>query len=526
MLRYIVKYNNEYIFSPSGGILMTAGGRGRVLIVDDEILIRQGIKYYLNWEQEGFEVVGEASHGQEALELIEVVKPHIVITDIAMPIMDGEELTRIVKERFPQIEVIVLSSFGDFDYVRSTFQSGVIDYILKPKLDAESLLKALKKAACRIPSLQSLDKPLEVSPSIEQIINKLISGYKVTYDSSKLAEFFPNQRFCLLGVELKSGQEELPHHIKEKVTTGLTEQNYSFYIEKNIIVINGDDFSGLIPLAKRIAESELDVGFVLSEEFEDFSTIGYLYKEELVKLLNYRFYFPNQLVLRKQDLPKQLPKYETFNLDWFTSELKRKHFDLAFDYLRVHVTEFSTCYTTDVHEYKSFFGNILFNIMILLSNMEYDITELKQEKYTYFKAFEDARSAVDAVEQLDRFIGKAKNAVLRLPLQPENFNIKKILDYMNDHYAEPLTLTGVAQYFHFNPSYLSSYFASHHGEGFIEYLNRIRIEEATKLLIQGTARISEISGMVGYSDHSYFCKVFKKIKGLSPSQFRRKQLMR
>jgi len=117
--------------------------RGRLLIVDDEILIRQGIKHYINWEQEGFDIVGEAAHGKEALELIEVVKPDIILTDIVMPIMDGEELTRILKEKYPQIGVIVLSSFGDFDYVRSTFQNGVLDYILKPKLNSDSLLTAL-----------------------------------------------------------------------------------------------------------------------------------------------------------------------------------------------------------------------------------------------------------------------------------------------------------------------------------------------------------------------------------------------
>ena len=100
------------------------------------------------------------------------------------------------------------------------------------------------------------------------------------------------------------------------------------------------------------------------------------------------------------------------------------------------------------------------------------------------------------------------------------------MEYMRENYAEPLTLKEVAKHFHFNPSYLSSYFSTHNNEGFIEYLNKIRIEEAAKLLIKGAASISEISGMVGYSDHSYFCKVFKKIKGLSPSQFKRKQNFR
>lgn len=110
--------------------------------------------------------------------------------------------------------------------------------------------------------------------------------------------------------------------------------------------------------------------------------------------------------------------------------------------------------------------------------------------------------------------------------QPEDVNMKKLMQYISKHYAEPLTLTEVAKHFHFNPSYLSSYFSTHNKESFIEYLNRIRIEEATKLLIQGTESISEISGLVGYSDHSYFCKVFKKIKGSSPSQYKRKQKLR
>lgn len=116
-----------------------------------------------------------------------------------------------------------------------------------------------------------------------------------------------------------------------------------------------------------------------------------------------------------------------------------------------------------------------------------------------------------------------KTVINTVKTKPENVNIKNIIAYMNEHYREPLTLTNVAQHFHFNPSYLSSYFSTHMKEGFSEYLNRVRIEEASKLLVAGTAPISEISGIVGYSDHSYFCKVFKKMTGLSPSQFRRRQ---
>jgi two-component system response regulator YesN len=494
--------------------------------VDDETLIRQGIKHYLNWEQEGFQIVGEASNGKEALQLIDTMNPHILITDIVMPMMDGEELTRIVKERYPQIEIIILSSFGEFDYVRSTFQSGVVDYILKPKLDAQGLLKALKKAAGRIPDLQSMDKQMVLNLSVGQVIQKMISGYEADYESASIMEVFPYPRFCLVGMDLKRGQTELPKHMKEKIESELKDASYSIHFEQKMILVNGNNFSKIITLAKRLANSEPDLGFALSEEFTDFKQIRLVYKENLLPLLSYRFYFPEIPLLMKKDLPNPEPRCDSFNLDWFAGEFKRKNFDSAFTYLQDHVSSLSRCYKTDVFEYKAFFGNIIFNITILLGNMEYEVKNLENTKYSYFKLIDEAQTAKEAVDLLNQFIAEANKCIFSSQNQPDNFNMKKLMEYIHDHYAEPLTLTEVAKHFHFNPSYLSSYFSNHNSEGFIEYLNRIRIEEASKLLIQGTAAISEISGMVGYSDHSYFCRVFKKIKGLSPSQFRRKQYMR
>lgn len=510
-----------------GGINLTATELGRVLIVDDEILIRQGIKHYLNWENEGFTIVGEASNGQEALELIEATNPHIIVTDIVMPVMDGEQLTRIVKKRYPQIEVIVLSSFGDFDYVRSTFQSGVVDYILKPTLNSESLLKVLKNAVSRIPSLNLVNQQIENHVSIEQLLNKLISGYKVEGpEFEKLTTEFLHKRFCLLGTNLKMGRAELFKGVFEKLKIALQELNYSYHFEDHVLLVNGDNFTELIEYVPQLVESEPGIGFVLTEEFEDISQLGKIYKDELLILLSYRFYFSNYPLLRKDDLPNPLPKCKNFNLDGFTSDFKRKHFNSAFGYLQEHVKKMSTCYNTDVHEYKDFFGNIIFNITILLGNMEYNVKELEQSRYLYLKSIEESCSAQEAIEILEEFINEAKQAIFANQQQPENVHIKKILDYIHAHFAEPLTLSDVAQYFHFNPSYLSSYFSTHTHEGFNEYLNKVRIEEASKLLMQGTETISEISVNVGYSDHSYFCKVFKKIKGLSPSQFRRKQYMR
>lgn len=123
----------------------------RILIVEDEYLTRQGIKGMIHWEQEGFQIVGEASNGEEALARIEELKPQIVLTDVVMPVMDGIALTQAIQERYPEIRVIVLSGYSDFEYVKSIFQHGAVDYILKPTLNQQELLATLCKAAGQIP---------------------------------------------------------------------------------------------------------------------------------------------------------------------------------------------------------------------------------------------------------------------------------------------------------------------------------------------------------------------------------------
>ncbi|HHU18889.1 MAG TPA: response regulator [Bacilli bacterium] len=163
--------------------------RYKVLIVDDGVLIRQGIIHYIDWDQEGFEIVGDVSNGQEALELLPKVMPDIIITDIVMPLMDGITLIETVKQDYANIDAIVLSSFDDYDYVRSTFKNGVSDYILKPKLDAALLLDTLRRVANqRSPHAQSNEmRQQNAIDSVQSLAEKLIAGYSPVAAAEQLA---------------------------------------------------------------------------------------------------------------------------------------------------------------------------------------------------------------------------------------------------------------------------------------------------------------------------------------------------
>ncbi|MFT4416810.1 response regulator transcription factor [Fredinandcohnia humi] len=507
-------------------IALTTKELCRILIVDDEILIRQGIKYYLDWEEEGFQIVGEASNGKEALELIEKSNPHIVITDIVMPIMDGEELTKEIKANYPDIEVIILSSFGEYDYVRSTFQSGVVDYILKPKLDAHGLLTVLKRAQDKIPLHKGTEKKTDLTISISHSIEKVIKGYEVDVDTALILSAFPYNSFYLVAIDINGVTGDVTSI--EKIFADLKMDStvtYHYHLEQNlelaILHFNEGHEQEVSNWVSQIAKTIPQVAFVISNSFSSFKEVGIVFKEEIRTLLQYRFYFPEKTFVQKSDLPMEPPYCDGFNLDRFTEDFTHERFDSALTYVREYANTYSTCYTIDVAEFKSFFGNIIFNISILLGNMEYDAKELEGVKYESLQLIEEAKTATEVVEQLNKFIEEFNKIIALKRNQSGNTNMKMLLEYIQNHYTEPLTLTGVANHFHFNPSYLSNYFSVHNNEGFIEYLNKIRIEEATKLLVQSEIPISEIGPMVGYSDHSYFSKMFKKIKGMSPSQYRR-----
>ncbi|MCD9023775.1 response regulator transcription factor [Cohnella silvisoli] len=142
----------------------------RVMIVDDEVPIRESLRMF-PWVQYGFDLVGEARHGEEALEISGRLKPAIVVTDIVMPIMDGLRLTRLLKERQPELQVILLTCHSEFDYAREALALGASDYLVKGAFRDQDLLEALNKAQERLPEQKpnEPDKRYEIRHALEYV---------------------------------------------------------------------------------------------------------------------------------------------------------------------------------------------------------------------------------------------------------------------------------------------------------------------------------------------------------------------
>jgi two-component system response regulator YesN len=462
--------------------------------------------------------------------MIERTKPDIVITDIVMPVMDGEELTRAIKTRHPGIEVVVLSSFGEFEYVRSSFQSGVADYILKPKLEPRELLNVLNKAIGRAGRMPGAGRTgLAPSPSAERMLEKIAAGFEMDEDIDRdlIRQTFPHpvcRLFAWNGKRIPDDAAAMLARLIGEHVPGAVCAPFSAFRNMTVLFVNGEDRLRLVPdsLAERWSRETGHGGpLLVSLPYGDFLKTGDVLQTQIRPLARHAFYHPDERWLAWSESAGGSSPVEAFNLNQFTDEMKRMQFDAAFTGLRQHVDRLRAAGSMEIEAFKSFLNNMIFTISVLAENIGFDTQELEKVKFRYFEAIEQAHTAREAAATLHAFMEEASTVMTGALRKASAGNLQKLLAYIEQNYAEPLSLKEVAKHFHFNPSYLSSYFSTHSGEGFVEYVNKIRVGKAAEMLRTGTDTIAEIGAKVGFSDHSYFCRVFKKFTGHSPSQYRR-----
>lgn len=507
----------------------------KILVVDDEFLLRQGIKHLIDWQKEGFEIVGEASNGKEALELIKKLEPHIVISDIVMPVMDGVDFSKILKAKYPEIQIIILSSYSNFNYVKDAFKFGVNDYILKPTLNPDDLLNLLKNAAKNIPNFvlkTSETKTFDINFFLCQQINNFDSKLKI-----KGAEkYFPYNSYCLIGCNIK----KLVHNnstnisLMKSILSEAVKKNFSNLIYYEIdssedyflILLNFEKenyvhaFHNIRKMVSYVSEELPEVFFVQSKTFTSINNLHEIYDKSLVSLFGYRFYFKDKNLISYEDFPKKHIE-EKFDFKYYSNQLYLLNIDTALNYLKNFISLVIKNCIMNEFDLKTLLENAIYNILNILDELDFDINELNNSKREIFQKIDEAEFSDDLLSIMNDIISKINDTINKSQNPLNNQMINKIIEYISEHYNEQLSLKQLADIFHFNYYYLSSYFSSYNNEGFSEYLNKIRVEKAAELLCNEKIPVSEISYMVGYSDHSYFCKVFKKFRKVTPSEFRK-----
>ena len=487
----------------------------KIMIVDDEFIMRQGIKFMIKWEENGYEVVGEASNGKEALNLIAELKPHIILCDIAMPVMNGLDFIKIAANQYPNIKIIVLSGYDNFDYVRNSLINGAVDYVLKPTLTPEELLKILQRVIKTIPGLH-------IKPNINKV--NILEQY-LLYENEQIPKFNYDS-FRLLVFPLKYSDKNsvsLYSVLYEKITEFLKNlacDNMSFLYnnDKLCAVLNyplekdSEIFYEINLFIKKISDMCENIFVVISQTHSSIKDIKQDFKNP--NFLKYeRFYFKKCNLYLADNLNNNIFP-DKFDYRKFITFVNNKKYGDARDLMHDYILKAIYAQIPSI-KLKNQTKNFLYNLV-----GETDESEVEEIYIKAFDEIENAQYSDDFIKIVESILDKLVN-ILSKDKQATDEYMEKILDYIKQNYKEDLTLQSLAEQFNFGYSYLSAYFAQYAHEGFSEYLNKIRIQKACQMLKDSKYSIAEVSFAVGYSDHSYFCRVFKKITGITPSLYRK-----
>ncbi len=522
-----------------------------VFIVDDEVIVREGLRKRIDWEHSAFSFAGEAGDGEIALSMIQDIKPDILITDIRMPFMDGLELAREVKKIQPWIKILILSGHDEFDYAKKAISIGVEEYILKP-FTPDEILASLTKIA------DALDKESRESSDISRMKRELESGYNLARDKmltdlvlgamdssramEKAGEFGIKlrSRFYMVSVsEINSGDDmDKLLEAKSRISSSFGGEGICFFIspETLVAIVQGQTAQACEDAAFSFAESVKHEGekvegvrivTAISNPVEHIASISDAFKEASHLLKRCRFTGLSRIV-SSNDVGE-----DALGSDGGSLVLQEN--DPLVDRLSyAGESEIDQI----VSEYISLLGNNGGSFSIIASYLLVDVImavskvieslggDVKQVMPEIL-----SRSFVEnAVQSQERFIGEVK-VILRKLLDWRNSRssgrysdvILRAKKFIDENYADPdICLRSVAQEVNFSPNHFSTVFSQDCGMTFIEYLTQVRIAQAKKLLKSTDRKSADIAYEVGFNDPHYFSFIFEKEVSLSPREWRQK----
>lgn len=535
----------------------------KIIVVDDEELIRKGlVKVLSNYETE-FQVLGEATNGLEAMELIGREIPDVVITDVKMPHMDGVELVKELERRYPEIKKIVISGFGEFDYVRETMRYRALDYLLKP-LDDEQLISLLKKITSFIES----DKKQRIAESnLQEKLNAGLPFLKEQFifeliTTSKFNKDDVDQKLNLYEIKLNPGKywviiarldnyRWICRETGVEATKGMLLKVKSCFDEvlgQCYEPISCSFPGGQIYLISTPAEDpkfiqdvlegglawlelnapEIRVTLSLGPPCDDLLCLTKSY-QQAVALLRRRFYSEKSGIISFQSITKPTINSDT-KTDLFIDILNNLERSLrncleVGDYQQVSVifNDFSALFKKfqfDPLEVVKLLIEVYVRLQSSYPEFSKSLIELYGLEDSYPKNLESFDTYDFLLQENIKLYTEVIKKIVEIRNRKDKRLVKIIKDYINENYHEPISLNMIAENIYLSPSYISDLFKKQTGENITDYLAKVRIEKAKILLKDLQIKSYEIGEMVGYKDPAYFSKVFKKVVGVSPNEYR------
>lgn len=523
----------------------------KLFLVEDEIVVRKGIRDNIDWSAAGFEFCGEASDGEIALPLIQSIRPDVLITDIQMPFMDGLQLSRIVRESMPEIKVIILSGHDEFHYAQQAIKLGVAEYLLKP-ITPEQLMAVLQRLAAQLAedrqareNLQDLKDQVEDSLVTlrEKFLLKVVLGNIPPTEiiekahQLKLEILARAYQVMVVKAELYMGainqisvaDLEYIEALISRVTQDHT-SIISFHkdVEEMILIIKGDSISQLEQhtyFLARLLKEEVE------SQMECLLTIGIGSPKDRLGNIAQSFAeaYKNTLSLNGQislsGLTDQLG----------SSDLQKLDGTLIEQFLKTGIkTDLDKFYANNIAPLSKSLLNppifLHYYIVGLLIATSRFITRLGGNPGDVLSQWQQPETVISLIktpqqikEQTYKFLLAALNFRDKHTSKKSQYDetIQKAQVYIDEHFADAeISLNQVAAHVSLSGSHFSMIFSRETGETFIEYLTRQRIKKARELLRTTSLNAKEIAFEVGYDNPRYFYLVFKKVCGVSPTNFR------
>lgn len=488
----------------------------KIIIVEDETIIRNGLAKHIAWESLGIDEIRAASNTQEALSICENYVPDIVVSDISMPGENGIVLCRKLRELFPEIEIIFVTGYDDKEYLKAAIDLHAVRYVEKP-INRKDISEAVQEAVSRY------------KRTTEQ---KEAFLHTCLLDSASYPICTIGKKIFRVGI-LHFGQQGRLTEAKRILTEGL-----EFWIRKNrasILVeisdsttvsfllsgeeklpLENKDRQEFVHIIKQIFVKE--VGWFLSmgiqvEKTENI-TDSWRSALEVQKALAYMGW--NQVTF-PEDLQGE-HKFEPDRriVDQFADAVSEKKEEVSRELLDSFMRELERrqiFISGDVrHTYYSL------NHVINSAEQAMRITDNDQKNHTEADFFERAETFAEMNLYLQN---RLSNLFEGGEAQKSTYAVKKVMDYIWENYGDSsLSIRTLADYVYLTPTYLSNIFKKSAGLTIGQYLVYVRVEKAKRLMKEPQFKFYEVASMVGYEDANYFAKIFKKKTNMTPSEYK------
>lgn len=533
----------------------------RIMLIDDEVGVRNSIKAKIDWKSAGFQIEFEAANGLEAMQLLsEQPLPDVVITDVRMPQMDGIAFIKASKEKFPHLRIIVLSGYSDFEYMKAAIQLGVKDYLLKPVVRSEltALLAKLSEELeddrnrIREQDQEEMKNHQQLQLMQEQLIWQLVKDewFSVATMKERMQQLqlsslaIDDVHAQFVTVEMRIPQGRLDDWSERKDLLFLAFQMlcresgenwelvYPFYAISHpammhfLILIqdpvqHGRFMDDFVRKLKRNIKSYLRVESVVG--------IG----ESITGLRQLKDGYASSMLAWSQSTiqsDKAEPNRNMLALTHaFSPEVERKlmqtieNLDMPAFTRQLH-SIFSADRDTPMFVFTFLTLRIILLFNAIAKKFELGDASLQSYLWNCQMTVRDYSSREQVLEQLHEMAQLVMNEVRKTRFSSGQQMIEAIRNYVDENFSYELTLASLADMFHLNETYLSGLFKTSVGVTFSDYVTKLRLSKATVLLEENELKLTDIATLVGYSSSSYFSTAFKKYYGKGPKEYREELL--